>query len=411
MTAAGPGDGPPRWASWAVLAVGLPALVVAVLADPAGAGEAANQDWTPFVLVTGLLLLGLVVGDDGLFDAGGRLMARLGRGGWSLFAAAAVLVAAVTAVLNLDTAVTFLTPVLVVAARRRQVDELPFLYLAVFLANGASLLLPGSNLTNLIVLGHRHLSGGAFAATMFPAFLAASVAVPVVLAAIFWRRLQRTRSPATRSVAGTGPSGGPGAGPPGGPAGSTAVLATARPRLGLGLAGAVVAVGAAVALGGTALAVVVAAAGVVAAGCRIAQRRLSVGAVGRTVDVPVLVGLFGLAVALGTLGRAWSGPQWVLAHAASWEQAAVGAASSVLVNNLPAASLLAARRPPDPQALLVGLNLGPNLAVTGSLSAVLWLQAARPLGARTSAGRYTALGLVVVPVSMAAALGALALFG
>ena len=53
-----------------------------------------------------------------------------------------------------------------------QIDEAPFLYLAVFLVNAASLVLPGSNLTNLIVLGRVHQSGGSFAATMALPWLA-----------------------------------------------------------------------------------------------------------------------------------------------------------------------------------------------------------------------------------------------
>jgi arsenical pump membrane protein len=105
----------------------------------------------------------------------------------------------------------------------------------------------------------------------------------------------------------------------------------------------------------------------------------------------------------------WSGPAWLLAHSSSWQTAVIAALTSVVCNNLPAASLLAARPPVDPHALLVGLNLGPNLAVTGALSAVLWLQVSRAAGCRPSVGRFTRLGLVVVPVSMAAALGALAL--
>ena len=96
----------------------------------------------------------------------------------------------------------------------------------------------------------------------------------------------------------------------------------------------------------------------------------------------MLVGLFGLAVALGTLGRSWSGPATLLSHLDAWGTAAPAAVVSVLVNNLPAASLLAARRPPHPFALLVGLNVGPNLFVTGSLAWVLWLRAARTAGAR-----------------------------
>ncbi|HEX3947288.1 MAG TPA: SLC13 family permease [Acidimicrobiales bacterium] len=367
---------------WIVLAVGLPALLVAVALAPHDAVAAAGQDWTPFVLVAGLLLVGLVARDDGLFDAGGALMARAAGGGWTLFAGSAVLVAMVTAVLNLDTAVAFLTPVLVVAARRRQTGEAPFLYLAVFLANGASLLLPGSNLTNLIVLGHRHLSGAAFAGTMIAAWAAACLVVPAVLAVAF-RRSLRTAGPRTDRWV--------------------------RPQAGVGLVAVAGAVVTALALTGPAMALVALGIGLLATVWRGAQHRLTVAQLRRTVDLPVLVGLFGLAVALGALGRAWSGPQWLLAHASSWEAAAIGAVTSVLCNNLPAASLLATRPPADPQALLIGLDLGPNLAVTGALSAVLWLQVARPLGARPSVRRYTLLGLVVAPVSMAAALGALTL--
>ena len=64
--------------------------------------------------------------------------------------------------------------------------------------------------------------------------------------------------------------------------------------------------------------------------------------------------------------------------------------------------LLTARPLPHPDALLLGLDLGPNLAVTGSLSAVLWLQAARAVGARPSITTYTRLGIVLVPLTLAA---------
>ncbi len=370
--------------SWVVLAAGAAAALLAATLGPGQAGAAARQDWPPFVLVTGLLLLGLVARHDGLFDAAGATMARLSRGGFSLLVLAAVLVAVVAAVLNLDTAVTFLTPVLVVAARRHRTDETPFLYLAVFLANGASLLLPGSNLTNLIVIGDRHLSGGAFASAMLPAWVAASVSIPAVLAVLHRRSLARS-APAT-----------------------TSLRFDYQP--GAGLAGVVVAVAAMLLFSGGTVALVVATTGVAVAGWRLAQSAITWEHVRHSVNVPVLAGLFGLAVGLGALGRAWDGPGRLLAHAAAWQTAMLGAATSVACNNLPAASLLAARPPADPHALLVGLNLGPNLAVTGSLSAVLWLQVSRAAGSRPSPARYTRLGLVVVPVSMAAALAALALF-
>ena len=81
----------------------------------------------------------------------------------------------------------------------------------------------------------------------------------------------------------------------------------------------------------------------------------------------------------------------------------------MLVNNLPAATLLSAERPPHPLPLLIGLNLGPNLLFTGSLSTYLWYQAARGTGARPSLKQAAALGVVLVPLTMIGALLALAL--
>ena len=56
--------------------------------------------------------------------------------------------------------------------------------------------------------------------------------------------------------------------------------------------------------------------------------------------LPVLGGLFGITVGLGTVGRLWAGPATLLSHLDDWGTAAVAAISAVLVNNLPAASLL-----------------------------------------------------------------------
>ena len=134
-------------------------------------------------------------------------------------------------------------------------------------------------------------------------------------------------------------------------------------------------------------AVPVFAVGVIAAGVHLARGRASLRAVTEVLGLPLLTGLFGLAVALGVLGRAWSGPAELLAHLDSWGTAAMAGLATVVFNNLPAASLLAARTPPHPFALMVGLNLGPNLCVTGSLAWLLWLRAARRAGARPSLRR------------------------
>ncbi len=97
---------------------------------------------------------------------------------------------------------------------------------------------------------------------------------------------------------------------------------------------------------------------------------------GRVLGLPVLVGLFAVAVALGTLGRVWLGPATMLSHLDAGGTAAVAAGASVLVNNLPAASLLASRVPPWPYALLVGLDIGSEplrhrVAGVGSSGSVL----------------------------------------
>src|ERR671930_1333068 len=144
-----------------------------------------RQAWPPFVLVAGLLLIGAVAADDGLFEALGARLARTRLGGSRLLLALLTLVAVVTAVLNLDTSVVFLTPVLVHAARQRRLDERPFLYGSVFMANAASLLLPGSNLTNLLVLRSDPQTGAAFALQMLPAWLTACTITAAFIAVVF----------------------------------------------------------------------------------------------------------------------------------------------------------------------------------------------------------------------------------
>jgi arsenical pump membrane protein len=86
-----------------------------VILDQREARSAADQVWPAFVLVAGLLLVGLVADQDGLFAAVGHRLAELAPNPLALFAGAAAMVAVVTAVLNLDTSVVFVTPVLIYA--------------------------------------------------------------------------------------------------------------------------------------------------------------------------------------------------------------------------------------------------------------------------------------------------------
>ncbi|HEX9315513.1 MAG TPA: SLC13 family permease, partial [Actinomycetota bacterium] len=166
---------------------GLLALGAAVGLARHDAAAAADRTWPPFVLVAGLLLIGAVAYEDGTFRAAGALLDRLPGGEPLLYVVAMGLGAAVTVVLNLDTSVAFLTPVLVGAARRRGANEERLLYGCVFLSNAASLLLPGSNLTNLLVLSGTHVSGSAFLRSMALPW-AAAVVVTVAGVALVFRR-------------------------------------------------------------------------------------------------------------------------------------------------------------------------------------------------------------------------------
>lgn len=368
------------FAPWVAAGLGGVGAVVAALARPGDARAAAAQDWSPFVLVSGLLLIGLVADEDGLFAAAGHVLARLARNGLALYGGAVLLVATVTALLNLDTSVAFLTPILVYTARSRGEGEAPLLYGCILLSNAGSLLLPGSNLTNLIVLGEVDMSGGHFFREMAPPGIAAVLVTAAVVGLAHHRALRTTVT-----VAGQ----------------------VEPPAYGVGLVAIVAATVFVLVLRSSALPV--AAVGVAAVLVKAWGQRAQ-GQVQRALEVlglPVLIALFGVAVSLGTLGRVWSGPAQLLHHLDSWATAAVAAVLTVLVNNLPAASLLASRLPPRPFALLVGLNLGPNLFVTGSLAWALWWRAARTAQARPSVWKAARLGIIAAPLSIAAALATL----
>lgn len=356
-----------------VLAAGAATAVVAAVGAPGSASAAAGQVWPAFVLVLGLLLVGFAAAEDGAFTAAARLLRLLPGGTVTRYVVSMGLVALVSTLLNLDTAVTFLTPVLVLLARDCGDPVAPFLYGSVFTANSASLLLPGSNLTNLIVVHEARLTGSRFAGQMTLPWLLA-VAATITVSAVALRLLRarphgRDRLPRAaghRPVASIVAT-----------VAVTVVLlvlnSPALPVLAIGL-------------------VTVA---VVTLRDPDVRRRA-----GRSIDLVTVAGLFGLAVAAGALGREWLAPAHALAAAGRWETAGIGALGAVVANNLPAAALLAAHPVAHPRALLIGLDVGPNIAVTGSLSAVLWLQAAALVDARPSARRYTAVGAVVAAVAI-----------
>lgn len=352
-------------------------IPLALLLDRLDARAALAQAWPPFVLVAGLLLVGLVAGRDGLFDTAAARLERLPGPPVALLLACLALVAVVTAVLNLDTSVVFLTPVLIKVARRRGVEPTPFLYASVFMANASSLFLPGSNLTNLLVLSSAHVSGASYFTHMLTLALTATLLTAGGLLIIHRRALREQAAvPAQREQAPL--------------------------RFGLGLLGVVLAAVLIVALRDPALPVFTL--GLVLLLLGAAQGRLRLGTSLAWLGLPVLASLLGLSVALGTLARVSAFPAELMHSATAPLTAVAAATASVLVNNLPAAVLLSSGAHPHVNALLLGLNVGPNLAVTGSLAVLLWWRAARSVGVTPSALAYSRQGLVLAPLALAGAL-------
>jgi arsenical pump membrane protein len=237
----------------------------------------------------------------------------------------------------------------------------------VFMANAASLLLPGSNLTNLLVLHDNPQNGAAFCR---------ADAARLAHRLHDHRRVHHLRFRPEDNRAE------PGDAPPLQPAiGAIATLAAAL---------------LVVALPNPALPVL--AIGLAATGLRRMRPRL---------DTSSLALLFTLTSPLAPSPASGTSRPTFSTEPEPWPPPASVQRHQSSSNNLPAAVLLSAQPPTHPDALLLGLNLGPNLAVTGSLSAVLWLQAARDAGARASIATYTRLGLTLVPLSLAATVAAL----
>jgi len=324
-----------------------------------------ENSWPPFVLVIGLLLVGHSAASEGLFEWLGGLIARTPGGALRVFVVTMLAVAVVTATLNLDTAIVFMTPVALQAARSSEGDQDAFLYGTILMTNSASLLLYGSNLTNLLVFSSRSVAGTTFASHMLLPWVCAVVITIAVVGLWRWRSLRDgvvVRSRAESPL-----------------------------RFGIGALAVLLSVAAMLALRDPALPVLVI--GVVAAANEVLVRRKMRVREVLVVASPYLLGpLFALAVLVGWLGRSWHRVGHLVAHTSSLATSLVGAGTSLLINNLPAASLFSGQSIAHPYALLLGLNLGPNIFVTGSLSSMLWFRLARSEGARPSLRTFVTIG-------------------
>lgn len=334
-----------------------------------------SHSWQPFVLVTGLLLIGHVAAGEGLFSWLGARVAMTPGNDLALLCTTMVAVALVTAVLNLDTSVVFMTPVALHAARGRRSDEVAFAYGAILMSNSASLLLVGSNLTNMLIFSTRPVRGTVFAAHMIGAWTL-SVTLTITMVALWrWRHLAHR---------------------------STAVRGAPRLKVGLGSVAVAVAVVCMLVMSQPALVVLGVGVGVELA-VILMRRRTSWRDIA-TVASPHVVGpLFVVAVVVGWIGREWHSLGHLVAHSSALTTAAFAGALSLVINNLPAASLFAGQRAAHPYALLLGLDLGPNAFVTGAMSTLLWFRISRREGVAPTIGRFTLIGLPIAVVSLVGA--------
>jgi arsenical pump membrane protein len=378
----------PRLApDWAVAAVAAAALVATGVL-PAGDARAAAQDIGPtLAFLAALLLLADGCRRAGLFAALGAAMAAGADGRpRRLLAMVFVVAAATTAVLSLDATVVLLTPVVFATAGRLRVGARPHVYACSHLANSASLLLPVSNLTNLLAFSSSGLSFTRFAALMALPWLAALAVEWVVLSRAFRADLE----------------------PPPRAASAPRADAPPLPRFALGVVAATLAGFAASSLVGLAP-VWVAAAGALAL---VLHERGAPRALLAAAEPPFLVFVLGLALIVRAAGDhgLQSAVDALVPHGAGLlallALAALSAVVANLVNNLPATLIVlpvaAAAGPGPVLAMLIGVNVGPNLTYVGSLATLLWRRVVHAHDETTDLGEFVRLGALTVPPALAA---------
>jgi arsenical pump membrane protein len=380
-----------------------PAAVILIAAGviPAGDAAAEARRLGPVIgFLIAILVLAHLCDDDGLFRACGAWLARSAAGRpRRLLALVFVTAAVTTAVLSLDTTVVLLTPVVFATAGRLDLRARPSVYACTHLANSASLLLPVSNLTNLLAFGVSGLGFGRFAALMALPWLA----VIGVEYAVFGRFFASDLGPASRTR--------PRAGASAESAVSGLPVFTVTVVV-LTLAGFVVASAAGVSPAWAALA-----GATVLAVRALARRRSTPRDLLQAADLPFGAFVLGLGIVVAAVVENGLGTALrpLLPAGTSLPSllaiAALAALLANVCNNLPAVLVLlplaAASGTGAVLAVLLGVNIGPNLTYTGSLATLLWRRTLRSHGAAPDLGEFTRLGLLTVPAGLVLAVLAL----
>jgi len=387
--------------SEAVWAVGGAVLLAALgLLPLADVWRAIGEGGDVYLFLAGMMLLSEVARREGLFEAVAAYAVNRAKGSaWRLFALVYGAGVVITVFMSNDATAVVLTPAVFAAAKRARTEPLPHLFACAFIANAASFVLPISNPANLVLYADHTPPLAAWLARFA---LPSAAAILATFAALAWaeRRALNTvcesavpAVPITRSgwaaVAGLGCT----------VAVLLVVSALDRP---LGLPTAIM--------------------GAVTAAVVLSARRTSPLPLLKGISwsiLPLVAGLFVMVAALERIG-AISALANILRQATAQlgRTEAGGAAGALvafacnLVNNLPAglvasAASAQAHAPRNViDALMIGVDLGPNLSVTGSLATILWLAAIRREGEHVSGWRFMKTGAIVMPPALLLALAA-----
>ncbi|HMN71591.1 MAG TPA: arsenic transporter [Rhodoblastus sp.] len=382
--------------------VGAAALLAFGLLSPAAAWSAAAKGYDVYLFLVGMMLLAEVARQEGLFDWIAGHAAHAARGSARrLFALVYGVGVLVTVFLSNDATAVVLTPAVYAVARAAGVEPLPYLFICAFIANAASFVLPISNPANLVVYGERLPALLPWIRTFA---LPSLVAIAATYAALRWTQRRALAKPLA-------------------PAPEVEPLSPAGRAAGVTLA-----LAALILVGASAL------------GCDLGLPTLACGIVSMLAAslialrsplpvlrhvawgvLPLVAGLFVLVAGLEHVGGIRLIADWLSAHdkAAPGQTAffaglAAGFGANV-VNNLPLGLLAGAAgqaaQAPDKvvAGLLIGVDLGPNLSVTGSLATLLWLLAIRREGEHVGALRFLGLGALAMPPALLLSLAALVL--
>ncbi|NYD90802.1 SLC13 family permease [Sphingomonas melonis] len=394
---------PFRWPE-AVWAVGGALLLLALgLIAPANAWAAVLKGGDVYLFLIGMMLLSEAARAHGVFDwVAHRAAAGADGSAARLFTLVFLVGVAVTVFLSNDATAVVLTPAVYAVARQAKVAPLPLLFACALVANAASFVLPISNPANLVLYASALPRLGAWlAAFALPSILAIG-ATYLGLRWLFRRDLAgRAERGEAAALSGNGRMALIGIG-------ATAVLLTVASALGWDLGWPTFGAGVVTAL-------------VVQLRARESLLPLVKGV--SWLVLLLVAGLFVMVEALAETGLiGWLAAQLSGAAAADPRLAAAAAGGmlavgSNLVNNLPAgliaAQTIAAAHPPAlvVDALLIGVDLGPNLSITGSLATILWLIAIRREGENVTFLQFLRVGVVTTVPALVLAIGVRVVMG